>query len=66
MPIALAKILEESRARVEAARRARPPENLAAAAQAVDGEPFRFSQALWASAESGIAVIAELKKASPS
>jgi len=66
MPIALAKILEEARARVDSAQRTRPLESLAAAAQAVDGEPFRFSQALRASAESGIAVIAELKKASPS
>jgi indole-3-glycerol phosphate synthase len=32
----------------------------------MDGEPFRFRQALTASAETGIAVIAELKKASPS
>jgi indole-3-glycerol phosphate synthase len=66
MPIALATILEESRARVEAAKSIRSLDELAAAARAVVAEPFRFSHALRTAAETGIAVIAELKKASPS
>ena len=66
MPIALAQILEESRARVEVARRERPLEELEMAAQSVPGEAFRFGKALRAKGDSGIAVIAELKRASPS
>ena len=66
MPIALTQILEESRARVEAARRERPLEELEMAAQAVPGEAFRFGKALRAKGDEGIAVIAELKRASPS
>jgi indole-3-glycerol phosphate synthase len=66
MAVALATILEEARSRVETAKRTRSLEELSKAARAMDGEPFRFRQALTASAETGIAVIAELKKASPS
>lgn len=58
--------MDESRARVERLRRELPLKELAARAAKVSAQPFRLRAALEAHAEAGIAVIAELKKASPS
>jgi indole-3-glycerol phosphate synthase len=65
MPISLSQIIQESRDRVESAKKLRPLEEMEMAARAVEGSSFRFRNALDA-AWGTIAVIAELKKASPS
>jgi indole-3-glycerol phosphate synthase len=62
----LGQIVGEARVRVERLRCKLPLKELAARAAKVPAEPFRFKAALEARAETGIAVIAELKKASPS
>lgn len=62
----LFQIVEESRARVAASKRVTPLAALARQAESVSAEAFRFRRALEQKAASSIAVIAELKKASPS
>ena len=66
MGATLAQIVDEARVRVERARREVPLAELEARAARVTEASFRFRTALEERAETGIAVIAELKKASPS
>jgi indole-3-glycerol phosphate synthase len=66
MAATLEQIVAEARVRVERARREVPLTDLEARASWAAEDNFRFKAALEARAETGIAVIAELKKASPS
>jgi indole-3-glycerol phosphate synthase len=70
MGATLAQIVSEARLRVERARREVPLAKLAAQAEQVTAASFGrvsgFREALETRAETGIAVIAELKRASPS
>src|SRR5262245_5028286 len=67
MPATLDQILTETRARVEARKREVSLEEIAEQAERTRGSVGRLRQALTDSARRrGIAVIAELKKASPS
>jgi indole-3-glycerol phosphate synthase len=66
MPATLAQIVSETRARVAAAKRDVPLAGLARQAETLQRSPARFRLALHQKAATSIAVIAELKKASPS
>jgi indole-3-glycerol phosphate synthase len=66
VPATLSQIVAEARVRVERARREVPLAELEARAARVMQAPFRFRTRLEERAETGIAVIAELKRASPS
>jgi indole-3-glycerol phosphate synthase len=64
MATTLDKIIAATRLRVAAAKQSTPVATLEK--QASDHAPRRFDQALRAASQNGVAVIAELKKASPS
>ncbi len=66
MAATLAQIVSEARLRVDRARRDLSIAELEAQAARVTADSFRFRTALEERAETGVAVIAELKKASPS
>jgi indole-3-glycerol phosphate synthase len=66
MAATLSQIIAETRARVETARREVPLAELARQADRAPRSAGRFRLALQHAAETGIAIIAELKKASPS
>jgi indole-3-glycerol phosphate synthase len=66
MPATLLQIIAETRARINHAKRSVPLADLAEQAERHPRSVRRFCRALQSAAETGIAVIAELKKASPS
>jgi indole-3-glycerol phosphate synthase len=66
MPATLDQILGETRGRVQRAKREVPQSEIARQAEKLTRSPGRFRRALEQGAANGIAVIAELKKASPS